>query len=165
LKALLALSILTGVLSAGLLLWWDAADGTRFARAFEDLSSLSSDDLKRHPVTDPWGNPYLQVEAHSTGRAVTCIISQGPDGRSDTLGHDSDDITNWKSRFEWLGDRHRTRRVLSVLLISGTVSLALGSMIAVRTQSREIPSPTSLGIRRRQAVNLNPRFHPAADAL
>lgn len=137
LKALLPLSILTTIVAAALLLWWDAADGTRFERAMEDLRELSSDDLKKHQVIDPWGKPYLQVEARSGDRAATYLISQGPDGRTRMLGHDSDDIATWKSRFEWLAGLHPVRWTWSILLISGGFSLASGVMMSVRRHARK----------------------------
>lgn len=103
----------------------------------EDLRVLSPDDLKKRQVSDPWGKPYLKVEVRSGEHTAIHVISQGPDGHSYIPGHDSDDITRWKSRFEWLADRHPVRWITCVLLISGGFSLGLGAMISARCRSEK----------------------------
>jgi Type II secretion system (T2SS), protein G len=58
----------------------------------------SPGDLIKNQVIDPWGHPYLRVTANSGVRSATWLFSQGPDGQSETLGNDPDDIAPWKKR-------------------------------------------------------------------
>jgi hypothetical protein len=137
-KTTFLLSVLLSAAAAGMLLWWDAVDGTRFDRAVEDVRKLSAADLQRQPVMDPWGNSYLWVEANSGDRSEAYPISRGPDGRSETLGHDSDDIVASKSRFEWLAHLHPTKWIWCLLLGSGGSSL---SILAMRSARRQVDGP------------------------
>lgn len=131
-KTTFVLSVLPAAAAAGMLLWWDTVDGTRFDRAIEDVRKLSAADLQGQSVMDPWGNPYLWVEANSGARSANYPISRGPDGRSDTLGHDSDDIVASTGRFEWLAHLHPVGWIWCLLIGSGGSSLALLAVLSAR---------------------------------
>jgi hypothetical protein len=89
-----------------------------------DVRDLSADVLRDRPVNDPWGNLYEAVEVVTTDRSHPLVFSRGPDGQSETLGNDADDIALWTDRFTWLASVHPARQVASLLLVglAGIVS-------------------------------------------
>lgn len=123
-RCLLLLSAALTLLAGAILLYWDAADGTRFIRAKSDLGDLSAEALRDHSVIDPWGNYYEAVEVVATDRSHTFVFSRGPDGHSETLGNDADDIALWTDRITWLAAVHPARQVASLLAVglAGIVS-------------------------------------------
>ena len=142
-RCLFILSVALTLMAGATLLWWDAADGTRFSRAISDLRDLSADALRDHPVIDPWGNFYEAVEVVATNRSHTFVFSRGPDGNSESLGNDADDIAPWTDRFTWLAAVHPTRQVAILLAvgIAGIVS-SVSFLIGWRRSSNK-RSPTS----------------------
>lgn len=116
-RCLLILSSVLTLSAGAILLWWDAADGTRFSRAKLDIRELSAEKLLEHPVIDPWGNRYEVAEVVSTDRSRTQIFSRGPDGQSVTLGNDADDVAPWSDRWSWLAAVHPTTQVGCLLAI------------------------------------------------
>ena len=130
-KWLAALAALISLLAGALLLWWDAADGTRFSRTMQDLRDFSPERLAGEPVSDPWGGEYRTVELVSDGRSILHVFSVGPDGRTQSLGHDDDDIALWTDRANWIAALHPVAPAklilgMSILTLVGAYSFHFG---------------------------------------
>ena len=130
-KLLAILAAFVGTLSGAALLWWNIADGTRFNRSMQDLLEFSPDEFKVQEEIDPWGNTYMVATSSSEQLYFDYVFSRGPDGQTESLGNDPDDITRWKESSEWLASVHRTVLAkwlifLSVVSFTGSLSFLYG---------------------------------------
>jgi hypothetical protein len=121
-----------GLINVAALTWWHVSDGMRFNRAMQDLSTLTPDELGKQAVTDPWGGSYLVVASTSGAENYNYVFSRGPDGRSNTLGNDADDIIPWKDSSLWLASLHpiswmKSLLGLSLMTLVGSISFLIGS--------------------------------------
>ena len=121
------LAAIVGFLSGVSLLWWNIADGTRFNRSMQDLLEFSPDEFRRHEAIDPWGNTYIVASSSSELFSFDYVFSRGPDGKTESLGNDPDDITRWKDSSEWLASVHPT--VFAKWLIFLSVVSFTGSLL------------------------------------
>lgn len=111
--------VLVGAICLALLVWWDVSDGTRYSRTSQDLLLIDETAFADIEPHDPWGNPYVLVRAESSLGFYYYVFSCGPDGASETLGNDADDIAPWTTRFEWLAGVHPVRLTCSLFLLFG----------------------------------------------
>lgn len=91
-------------------------------------------------INDPWGNPYLEVTKVSGHRTTTEIISMGPDGKSESLGNDPDDIAPRTNRQEWLFATHPIYLMLRIAIIPFVIAIfSAGGITANYFSKRKEP--------------------------
>jgi hypothetical protein len=106
-----------------------------------DLKKLTPDKV-RNPKNyewDPWGHNYIYAQVTSNDRTFEYVFSLGPDGRSSTLGGDTDDMTPWTDCGVWLEARHPVRAVERILLISASIA---GTLLFTKSKSSARIKPT-----------------------
>jgi len=141
-KLLFALSVILCVSSIAVVAYWDVLDGTRYSRAMQDLGLLAKIDVLENEVIDPWGEPYLQVSASSGNRTATWFFSQGPNGQSDTLGNDPDDIAPWTGRLGWLDGGYPASKILWISFVSGIAAIGFGASLVTRWHLQKNSNPS-----------------------
>lgn len=112
------------------------ADETTAGRALNDLVSLQSDpdrELDGNPL-DSWGGLFQKARIVSQGREMTFWYSNGPDGKSASMGHDPDDLHRWTGLAKWTDARFHTGawRLLLVGLTGYLLALAIHGRRAKR---------------------------------
>lgn len=124
-------AVLVSLISGATLVRKGVVDEVIFTRVMQDLRELSPEDVREYAVWDPWGNPYRVATTTSGDSSLEYIFSSGPDGRSESLGQDPDDITVWTSRSTWVATPDpafwlRATFGFGVLALVGVVSFILG---------------------------------------
>lgn len=130
-KWLAAVAAVISFLVAALLFWWNAADGARIDRTMQDLREFSPEHLGGERVRDPWGSEYQLVKLVSDDQSTLHAFSVGPDGRTQSLGHDDDDIALWTDRANWIAALHpvvpaKVVLGMSILTLVGAYSCHVG---------------------------------------
>ena len=84
-------------------------------------------------LKDPWGNPYQYRFPGIHSFLSFDVFSFGPDGTSNSLGNDLDDISSWKPHSD--SDRFTMQDVTSfLLLLIVLVAFVWASATAIRAR-------------------------------
>ena len=91
--------------------------------------------------TDPWGNDYQirgkLLSSNELQDDFPYVYSLGPDGRSETLGNDNDDINSWDNHHvEYYGKRQETARRTNLAIWSILISPIIFVAIVLLTHRR-----------------------------
>jgi hypothetical protein len=100
-----------------------------------DTRELSAEKLREQPVIDPWGHPYEAAELIASDHSRIFVFSLGPDGISETLGNDADDISPWTDRYSWLAAVHPTMQVASLFAVGLVGVVSSGSFLIGRRRN------------------------------
>ena len=136
-KISFALTVLLILLCYAYSLYWNLPNGPRFSRAWSDIHLYHADGMPAKRTTDPWGNEYVEVQATADGMTVDYIISYGPDGKSETLGHDPDDITLWSGMYVWMESFFPVRPCIGIMLFFAGVASTLATLIIIRGRQQK----------------------------
>ena len=103
-------------------------------RKFEALKSEVANKIG----TDPWGNDYQIrdrfISTNDLQNNMPFLYSFGPDGRSETLGNDSDDINSWDNHhLDYHGKRQETARRTKLVIWSFLISPMIFVLIVLLT--------------------------------